>query len=87
MAKPARENDVREARIFRNNKSQAIRIPADFELDCTSVRIRREGHQLIIEPIEEKSIITALSELEPLGPEDELPDVKEGLLPAKSIDL
>ncbi len=26
---------AREAKLFRNNKSQAVRIPADFELPAT----------------------------------------------------
>ena len=62
----------REAKLFRNNKNQAVRIPADFELPGTSVMIHRDGERLI---------------LEPLGTDDEFPDVDDTLLPAKAIDL
>jgi antitoxin VapB len=33
---------TREAKLFRNNKSQAVRIPADFELPGDRVMIHRE---------------------------------------------
>ena len=41
--------DVREARLFRNNRSQAVRIPAEFEFSGTRVLIYKEGEKLIIE--------------------------------------
>jgi antitoxin VapB len=46
----------REAKLFRNNKSQAVRIPADFELPGTSVMIHRDGERLILEPIRRRNI-------------------------------
>lgn len=78
---------AREAKLFRNNKSQAVRIPADFELPGTSVMIYRDGARLIIEPIRRKNILEVLASLEPLGPDDQLPDIDDTLLPAKAIDL
>jgi antitoxin VapB len=33
----------KEAKLFRNNRSQAVRIPAEFELPGDRVLIRREG--------------------------------------------
>ena len=77
----------REAKLFRNNKSQAVRIPADFELPGTSVMIHREGDRLILEPIRRKNLLEVLAGLEPLGPEDQFPDIDDTLLPAKAIDL
>lgn len=88
MAQPAEKEDVREAKLFWNNKSQAVRIPADFQLEGTSVLIKREYGRLIIEPVKnKKTIAEVLANMEPLGPEDEFPDVKEGLIPAKDINL
>jgi antitoxin VapB len=79
--------EPREAKLFRNNKSQAVRIPADFELPGDRVNIYRDGDRLVIEPVRRKNLLEVLAELEPLGPEDQLPGVDETLLPAKEIDL
>ena len=38
----------REAKLFRNNRSQAVRIPAEFELPGDRVLISRDGHRLIM---------------------------------------
>ncbi|MGR9180739.1 antitoxin (plasmid) [Rhizobium leguminosarum] len=77
----------REAKLFRNNKSQAVRIPADFELPGDRVMIHRDGDRLIIEPVHRKNLLEVLAGLEPLGPEDQFPDVDDTLLPVKEIDL
>ncbi|MBB2199660.1 antitoxin [Gluconacetobacter sp. 1c LMG 22058] len=77
----------REAKLFRNNKSQAVRIPADFELPGERVLIHREGSRLIIEPVPGKRLSAVLAELEPLPPEDGFPDVGSTLLSAPDIDL
>lgn len=77
----------REAKLFRNNKSQAVRIPADFELPGDRVMIHKEGERLILEPVRPKNLLEILAGLEPLGPEDQLPDVDDTLLPVKAIDL
>ncbi|AAF84397.1 hypothetical protein XF_1588 [Xylella fastidiosa 9a5c] len=42
---------TKEAKLFRNNRSQAVRIPVEFELPGDRVLIHREGSKLIIEPI------------------------------------
>lgn len=82
--------EPREAKLFRNNKSQAVRIPADFEMPGDRVIIHREGERLIIEPVRRKNLVevlAGLAGLEPLGPEDQFPDVDETLLPVRAIDL
>jgi antitoxin VapB len=79
---------TREAKLlFRNNKSRAVRIPADFELPGDRVMIHREGDRLVIEPIRRRNIVEVLASLEPLGPEDEFPDIDGTLLPAKAVEL
>lgn len=87
MPQPQSYSERREAKLFRNNKSQAVRIPADFEIAADRVSIYRDGDRLIIEPVRRKNILEVLAELDPLGPGDQFPDVDETLLPAKEIDL
>src|SRR3546814_8911015 len=70
-----------------NNKSQALRIPADFELPGDRVMIHRDGDRLIIEPVRRKNLLEVLASLQPLGPDDQFPDVEDTLLPIKAIDL
>ncbi|WP_420959709.1 antitoxin [Brucella sp. IR073] len=87
QARHSGTSSPREAKLFRNNKSQAVRIPADFELPGDRVLIHRDGDRLIIEPVHRKSLLEVLAELQPLGPEDQFPDIDDTLLPAKEIDL
>ena len=77
----------REAKLFRNNKSQAVRIPADFELPGDRVMIHRDGDRLILEPVRRRNLLAVLADLEPLGPDDQFPDVDETLLSAREVDL
>jgi antitoxin VapB len=78
---------AREAKLFRNNKSQAVRIPADFEFPGDRVLIHREGERLIIEPVRRKNLLEVLAQLEPLGPEDQFPEIDDTLLPLRDVDL
>lgn len=88
MPQPRTINPLpREAKLFRNNKSQAIRIPADFELPGDRVLIHRDGEKLIIEPLRRKNLLEVLADLTPLEPEDQFPDIDDTLLPVKDIDL
>lgn len=88
MARPGIASEPREAKLFRNNRSQAVRIPVEFELPGDRVLIHREGERLIIEPVPRKSLIQILSGLKPLDEEDAFPDdIDAGLLPLKDIEL
>ncbi len=78
---------LREAKLFRNNRSQAVRIPADFEMPGDRVLIRREGERLILEPVRRKGLLEVLAALRPLGPEDQFPDIDDTLLPVTDIAL
>lgn len=40
------------AKVFMSGRSQAVRIPKEFRLSGTEVRIRKEGTAIILEPIE-----------------------------------
>lgn len=76
----------REVKLFRNGRNQAVRIPVEFELPGNEAVMRKEGERLIIEPKQKKPDLFAwLATLEPL--EEDFPDVDEGLLPLKDVDL
>lgn len=77
----------REVKLFRNNRSQAVRIPADFEMPGDRVMIHRDGDRLILEPVRRRSLLAVLADLEPLGPEDQFPDIDDTVLPLSGVDL
>lgn len=77
----------REVKLFRNNRSQAVRIPVDFELPGDRVLIHREGDCLVIEPVRRKNLLEVLADLGPLDTADQFPEIDDTLLPAEDIDL
>jgi antitoxin VapB len=84
----AHSKDVRTASLFRNGRSQAVRIPKEFEFEGDEVRITRdEKGKLIVEEIRKKpTLLEVLATLEPLGPEDRFPDIDDSdLLPLDDI--
>ena len=40
----------RTAKIFMNNRSQAVRLPKDFQFSTSEVFIRRNGDEVILSP-------------------------------------
>jgi antitoxin VapB len=40
----------RKARLFMNNRSQAVRLPKDFQFKTDEVYIRKEGEELVLSP-------------------------------------
>ena len=40
----------RRAKVFRNNRSQAVRLPKEFQFDSDEVFIRKEGEEVILSP-------------------------------------
>ena len=39
------------AKLFWSGRSQAVRLPKEFRMDATEVRIRRHGAAVILEPL------------------------------------
>lgn len=39
------------AKLFRNGRSQAVRLPLEFRFQGSEVRIRRVGNGVLLEPI------------------------------------
>jgi antitoxin VapB len=80
-ASPPSEPATREARLFRNNRSQAVRIPADWELPGDRVAIRRDGERLILEPLRPRGLLGLLSSWDAL--DEALPDPDDPPPPAE----
>lgn len=81
------EDGRKTARLFRNGRSQAVRIPREFEFKGDEVLIGRDAEgRLTLEPVRRKlSLLAVLAALEPLPPED-LPSPIEDY-PPEPIDL
>ena len=73
----------RHARLFRNGRSQAIRIPKEFELEGNEAIIHKDGSRLIIEPIKKKSLRALLASWEPLS--EGLPEIDDPPVEAEEI--
>lgn len=71
----------RRVRLFRNGRSQAVRIPRAFELPGSEAVLRREGDRLVIEPVRPVGLLATLATLKPLAVE--FPDVDAGLPPLR----
>jgi antitoxin VapB len=88
MANPSPVHGTRVAKLFRNNRSQAVRIPAEFEFSSNRVLIQQDGDRLIIEPEPRANLIGILKGMSPLDSEDAFPDdIDATLLPLKDVDL
>jgi len=75
----------RRIRLFKNGRSQALRIPKAFELPGNEAIIIKENGMLIIKPVKRPSLLTLLETLEPL--DEVFPDIDKNLLPLDDIEL
>ncbi len=54
VATPKKRKAVGErktARLFTNGASQAVRLPKEFRMEGTEVRIWKEGERVVLEPV------------------------------------
>lgn len=58
------------AKLFMHSRSQAVRLPKEFRFEGTEVRVRRNGDQVILEPLEKAptDLSRFWAELDALGP-------------------
>ena len=78
----------KEAKLFRNNRSQAVRIPVEFELPGDKVLISRDGDRLIIEPVRKPGLSALLAQWTkkpPLGPGDDFPEIDDGSVRSEDV--
>jgi antitoxin VapB len=67
-------NKPKRAALFRNGKSQAVRIPKAMEIAASEVLIYQEGNRLVLDPVFPKSrLLDVLKDLQPAGVD--FPDV------------
>lgn len=73
----------RKVSLFRNGRSQAIRIPKEFELPGKEATIRKDGDRLIVEPVRKKTLNELLKSWEPLDVES--PEIED--LPPDPVEI
>ena len=73
----------RRVKLFKNGRSQAVRIPRAFELPGSEAVMRKDGDRLIIEPAKRDSLLALLATLGPL--DDALEPVADP--PPRPVDL
>lgn len=82
--------EKRTVRLFRNGRSQAVRIPKEFEFEGEEVLIERADDGVLkLMPLRKKhALLEVLASLEPLPEEDWMPEITdEDLLPLDDVKL
>ena len=83
MTNASSDPAARTVRLFRNGRSQAVRIPREFELPGKDAVMRKENGRLVIEPTPSNNLLELLASWEPL--EEEFPEIDDP--PAEPFDL
>lgn len=73
----------RTAKIFLNNRSQAVRLPKDFQFSVSEVFIRKQGDEVVLSP--RPSSLDAYLESGPAAPADFMAGVED--LPVQERDF
>jgi antitoxin VapB len=64
------------ARLFRNGRSQAVRLPREFRFEGERVRVRRVGHGVLVEPMF-TDVVQWFAALDEFGPEPFMADGRD----------
>ncbi|HEY0203571.1 MAG TPA: AbrB/MazE/SpoVT family DNA-binding domain-containing protein [Acetobacteraceae bacterium] len=78
-------SEIKRVQLVRTGPVQTVEIPPEFAMPGDAVLMHREGERLIIEPIKKLGLLEWLATLDPI--EEEFPDVDEGMLPLRDINL
>ena len=73
----------RHVKLFKNGRSQAVRIPREFELPGEDAIMRKEGARLIIEPAPPASLLQLLATLTPI--DEDFDPIEDR--PAEPVDI
>jgi antitoxin VapB len=77
---------TRSVRIFRNGRSQAIRIPREFALPGKEATITRDRKgRLIVEAAKRPTLTELLDSWEPLTDQEAMPEIKD--YPPEPVDF
>lgn len=68
-------DDVRDAKVFKNGRSRAVRIPSDFDGFGDVVTLRKVGDTVVIEPKHRNRLAAMLATLEPL--DEDFPEIDD----------
>ena len=71
------------AKLFMNGRSQAVRLPKEFRMKGTEVKIRKEGRKVILEPLTRTQWPQGFWDIFTSDPDFEIPKA----LPPKDFDL
>lgn len=86
-----RAQKEREISVFRNGRSQAVRIPKEFEFETDTVLISRDEDGTVhLRPrARKRSLVEVLDWLKEVGPIEDFPGDpgEEGLLPLDDVNL
>jgi len=76
-------SDVRDAKVFKNGRSRAVRIPADWDRFGDVVTLRSVGNTVVIEPKHRNRLSEFLDSIEPL--DEDFPEIDDP--PPEPVDL
>ncbi|MBW2065978.1 MAG: AbrB/MazE/SpoVT family DNA-binding domain-containing protein [Deltaproteobacteria bacterium] len=71
------------AKIFKNGRSQAVRLPKAFRFRGNEVKISKKGNKVILEPLEKSEWPEGFWDLFTVDPDFKTPEA----LPSKSFSL
>ena len=77
------------AKLFKHGRSQAVRLPKEFRLPGSEVRVRRMGRGVLLEPIESDlaTVKAIFAEIDRLGGAEFLPEGRPEQPPVPSPKL
>jgi antitoxin VapB len=61
------------AKLFKNGRSQAVRLPKEFRFKGAEVKIRKEGNKVVLEPLETSDWPAGFWDFFSTDPEFEIP--------------
>lgn len=88
--KVAKAEEAVTAKLFRNGRSQAVRLPKEFRFEGNSVLIRRVEKGVLLEPVKKKvtreEIEAWFAKMDSYGADDLFPDGRnQGLTEPRKI--
>lgn len=76
----------RHVRLFKNGRSQAVRIPREFELPGSEAILSRDRNgNLILEPVKKTRLADLLSSWKPLADSESIPAVED--MPPEPVNI